>query len=91
MKKLFIYFILISNFVLGQKTELTGWQVNDLTLSSKFLKAYLDTLENYEDLISDNDPQLDDLLIVKVEIGRDQNIQLSEIKTKSIGKRVIII
>ena len=79
---------MISNFVLGQKTELTGWQVNDLSLSSKFLKAYLDTLENYEDLISDNDPQLDDLLIVKVEIGRDQNIQLSEIKTKSIGKRV---
>ena len=86
--KILLNLTFILSIALGQKTELTGWQVNDVKLSSKFLKAYLDTLENYDNLISDNDPQLDDLLIIKVEIGRDQNIQLSEIKTKSIGKRV---
>lgn len=71
----------------SQTTENTGWQVNDYNLSKKFMTAYLDTLGNYDDLLSENDPQLDDILIIRIEIGRDGEIKLNQIKSKSIGEQ----
>ena len=87
MKKIIVSLFFSTLFAYAQTTELTGWQINDVKLSSKFLQAYLDTLENYENLFSDNDPQLDDILIIRIEIGRDEDIKLSDIKSKSIGSR----
>ena len=79
MAKYLLNILILFGIAFGQNTDLSGWQINDKDLSSKFLQAYLDTLENYENLFTDNDPQLDNQVIVKIEIGRDQQIELKEI------------
>ena len=68
--RIFLFFILVNVFN-AQTTEKTGWIVNDSELTKKFLGTYLDTLENYEDLMTDRDPQSDDQLVVRIDIGRD--------------------
>jgi hypothetical protein len=82
MKKIILILFISTKITLSQTTEMTGWLVNDTDLSKEFLSAYLDTLENYDQLMSDQDPQRDDNLIVSIDINRDGLINLRKIKSQ---------
>jgi len=87
-KKVILILFLSLGITFTQTTEMTGWIVNDTELSKEFLSAYLDTLENYDHLMSDQDPQRDDNLIVSIDINRDGLIKLRKIKSQIPDEKV---
>ena len=89
IKKVIFTFLLTLNFSFAQTTDHTGWIVKDTELSKEFLSTYLDTLDSYDNLMTDEDPQTDDEVIVSIEINRDGLIKLRDIKARNRQQRIL--